>query len=201
MAEATPKRGRGRPALRPDEQRRRLLAAAATLFDAQGFERTRVADIVREAGMSSRSFYEHFASKDDLVAESVLVLGRRFVAQLAAVFRETADPLERIDRGLRAYLDLFAFVPVDLEHLGGAGGQRVREMRREVVREVSDMVIGAIEQARASGHVSRGPDRPTVELLVTGIEGLSFRYFSEGRGAELRALHPVFADLMVRAFL
>ena len=65
------KRPRGRPAIPKEVQRRRLIEAAFRVFERNRYERTSVADIVGEAGMSSRSFYDHFASKEDLVAEIV----------------------------------------------------------------------------------------------------------------------------------
>src|SRR5207248_3318787 len=48
---------------RRGEQRARLLAAAAEIFAAKGYAGARVQDIVARAGMSRRTFYDHF---DDL---------------------------------------------------------------------------------------------------------------------------------------
>lgn len=54
--------------------------------------------------MFSRSFYELFDSKADLVAEVAQQQWQWLSDTLKAVFEETEDPLERIDRGLRTYL-------------------------------------------------------------------------------------------------
>jgi AcrR family transcriptional regulator len=182
-------------------QRQRLLDAATRAFEKNQYEKTRVSDIVKEAGMSSRSFYEFFESKEDLVAEVVQQQGQWLIDTLKAVFVQTEDPLERIDRGLRAYLGLFSVPTIDLDRLAGAAGDRVREARRLYVREITDMVVRELSLAHDSGLVSRVPDRLSVELILTGIEGLSFRYYAAGRGAELVELHPVFLALLVRAFL
>ena len=40
-----------------------------------------------------------------------------------------------------------------------------------------------------------------LELVLTGVEGMAFRYHSEGRQSELRELHPVIRDLLVRVLL
>jgi AcrR family transcriptional regulator len=46
-------------------QRERLLAATAQAVAAQGYGRTNVADIIAAAGVSRRTFYEHFADKEE----------------------------------------------------------------------------------------------------------------------------------------
>ena len=43
------------------------------------------------------------------------------------------------------------------------------------------------------------PLRSEIELVLTGIEGLSFRYYSEGRREELLRLQPTLLQLFLRA--
>jgi AcrR family transcriptional regulator len=193
------KRPRGRPAIPVEVQRQRLIDAALRAIQKSHFDKVSVAQIVREAGMSSRSFYDHFASKDDLVAEIVRDQGRRLLDRLREIFRETKDDRARVERAVRAYLELFPVGTVDLERLGGEAGQRVREVRQTVVTEMTDLVHRQYQHAYERGIVARLPERSEVELLLTGVEGLSFRYYSEGRREELLGLHPVFWRLLLRA--
>lgn len=69
-AGATPSRGgilgsKRRP---PDEARRNILAAADRLFYEQGIGAVGVDAVAEAAGVTKRTLYYHFASKDDLVA-------------------------------------------------------------------------------------------------------------------------------------
>jgi AcrR family transcriptional regulator len=59
------------PTRRGQATRQKLLEAAETAFGEYGYERTRVADIVRLAGVSHGNFYRHFADKD-AVLQAVL---------------------------------------------------------------------------------------------------------------------------------
>jgi len=195
------RRRRGRPAIPREVQRQRLIDAATRAFEKNRYEQTRVSDIVRAAGMSSRSFYEFFDSKEDLVAEVVQQQGKWLTDSLKAVFEQTEDPLERIDRGLDVYLNLFSVPTIDLDRLAGAAGERVREARRLYVRKITDTLVGGLSLAHERGLVSRAPDRLSVELILTGIEGLSFRYYAAGRGAELVELRPALLALLARIFL
>ena len=49
--------------------------AAMTLFVAKGFDETTIEEVAQTAGVSRRSFFRYFASKDDLLAQSVVDYG------------------------------------------------------------------------------------------------------------------------------
>jgi AcrR family transcriptional regulator len=55
-----------------DALRTRLLDAAARVFARQGFEGTKILDIVREAGLSTGAVYGRFRSKHELLREAVV---------------------------------------------------------------------------------------------------------------------------------
>jgi AcrR family transcriptional regulator len=55
-----------------DEIRERLLAAAARVFARQGYEGTKISDIVREADLSTGAVYGRFRSKNDLLRAAVV---------------------------------------------------------------------------------------------------------------------------------
>jgi AcrR family transcriptional regulator len=193
------RRPRGRPPIPRDVQRQRLIDAAFAVVARGNYEKTTVADIVREAGMSSRSFYQHFASKEDMVAEIVEEHGQRFIAQLTDRLNAPADPLAAAERAVSAFLELFPAGAVDLERLGGEGGQRVREVRRKLARAMADLVERWLASLKARGAIERVPERAEIELVLYGIEALSFRYYGEGRREELVALRPLLLRLFLRA--
>lgn len=53
------------------ENRDRILTEAARLFRGKGFEAVSVAEVMKAAGLTHGGFYGHFASKDDLIAQTV----------------------------------------------------------------------------------------------------------------------------------
>jgi len=53
------------------ENRRRILDAASRLFRDKGFDAVSVAEVMKAAGLTHGGFYGHFASKDDLIAQSL----------------------------------------------------------------------------------------------------------------------------------
>ena len=84
----------------------RLLEAGAEVFAAQGFDRTRVDDVVRVARTSRGTFYLYFANKEELLAaladgaaEDLSTL----VGSLGPLSPDAAGEAE-----LRAWLERFA---------------------------------------------------------------------------------------------
>src|SRR5690348_7601622 len=74
-------------------QRRRLLAAMVASIAERGYEETGVADLAEISGVSPRSFYQHFASKEDCFLAAVdgalsLLVERILAAPPAADWRE-----------------------------------------------------------------------------------------------------------------
>lgn len=67
--------------------------AAIELFAAKGFDETTVDEIAEAAGVSRRSFFRYFASKDDLLAQSTLNYGAALTAAIETAPRDSA-PLE-----------------------------------------------------------------------------------------------------------
>jgi len=74
-------------------QRSDLLRAAVRQAGRKGYEGTRVADIVAEAGLSKSTFYEHFSSKEECFVE----LNRRTSSEMLRTAVDTAEAA--IERG------------------------------------------------------------------------------------------------------
>jgi AcrR family transcriptional regulator len=64
--------------------RAELSEVAQDLFLAHGYESTTVDQIATAAGLSKRSFFRYFASKEDLVLDKYELLGDDLVAAIAA---------------------------------------------------------------------------------------------------------------------
>ena len=92
------------PAAAGDELRERLLRAAAAVFARQGYDGTKIMDVVRESGLSTGAVYGRFRSKNDLLREAIVSrsasaarLGPQGVDRVADLIAEgashTTEPL------------------------------------------------------------------------------------------------------------
>jgi AcrR family transcriptional regulator len=89
--------------------RARLLAAARTVFERDGFLNARVADISETAGLSHGSFYHYFDSKEQIFrelaeAQEVSVLTMHKPGEHSP---PDQPPIDRIREGNRHYLEAY----------------------------------------------------------------------------------------------
>ena len=93
---------------RYESERRAIIRAAYRLIGREtGF--VSVQDILEEAGLSTRAFYRHFASKDELILFMYSSDNERVAAAQWAATEETEDPWE----ALRAWVDVSLSVAYD----------------------------------------------------------------------------------------
>lgn len=74
-----------------------LYNAAIDLFAAKGFDETTVEEVAQAAGVSRRSFFRYFSSKDDLLSQSVVSYGRE-LAEAVQHFPRGLSPIEVIEK-------------------------------------------------------------------------------------------------------
>lgn len=88
----------------PQETRARLIDSAVRVFATRGYEGTRVADIARDAGLSSGAIYAHYRSKAELLVDAIRAHGPEEVNRLLAAGDRTT-PLPDILIRLGASLE------------------------------------------------------------------------------------------------
>jgi AcrR family transcriptional regulator len=70
------------------QTRQELITAAMRLFEEKGYEQTTVAEIASAAGVSTKTFFNYFASKDEVLFPH---LSRRIEAAVALIERRGPD--------------------------------------------------------------------------------------------------------------
>jgi AcrR family transcriptional regulator len=120
-----------------ESQRERLLVAMADATAAKGYANVAVADVIERAGVSRRSFYEHFANKEEcfLAAYDAGVEG--LLGAIGEAEEATAGLLEGARAGTEVYLQLLAdnpaFARTFLIEVLGAGPAALE--RRDAVHQ------------------------------------------------------------------
>lgn len=111
---------RRRSKLAPDpDVHRAIVAAASETLREQGVRGLSIAAVLDRAGLSTRAFYRHFETKDQLVAAVFLEIAHVEMRRLRRKMRNAADPVEAVVAWIDGRLDL-AFdenIKSDLRHL------------------------------------------------------------------------------------
>jgi len=154
-----------------DRTRRAILEAAARRFARSGYRRTRIADIIRDVGISPPVFYGHFQTKRQLFIRSFNVFMEWMAGFIEGQLADETDPGLKILSRIRAYFGLQAASENQLwlarfEALqeGGEAAEAAQESLRVIVRHIQDDLCSFRE-----GHGS-GPDIPD-ELAAYSLLG------------------------------
>src|SRR5215510_5757573 len=144
-----------------DARRRQILSAALRAFARQGFHRTTMQNIFREAELSPGAVYRYFSGKDELIAA---IIGEMmgFLGETAALFTELL-PEGRLRRPGEALV--------------------------EVIERYQELKLGTVEErARIFPHLVGEQQRdPQLNAAVrAGIEGLRQSFETLARAAQER---------------
>jgi AcrR family transcriptional regulator len=175
------------------EHRARLLRGMAHSVAGKGYAETTIADIVREASVSRRTFYEHFADK----AECFVALYEAASRGALQVLREAIDPAhgweQQLERAIAAYLASMASNPVLMRTLFieilGLGAEGL-EARRRVNQEIADYMVAVVGGTKVTPQLAMA--------VVGGIHELVLQAIEDGRVDELPQLTAT-ATALVKA--
>lgn len=94
-------------------KRRRMMDAIAELTAAEGYEATKIADIVRRAAVARKTLYDNFDGKEDLFLSAVdsAFNEMRIVVEEACAGTDGSEEADGIVAGLEALLDFIAEHP------------------------------------------------------------------------------------------
>jgi AcrR family transcriptional regulator len=182
-----------------------MLEAMAHAVAAKGYAATTVADVVGGAGVSRKTFYEHFQDKEDcFLAAFDAGVGILVNAVERATLDAEGEWREHIRAGVRAYLSVLAAAPdfartFLIEVL--AAGPHALERRAEVHGRFAQLLKTLHETYRAE-HPDELPKLPDeVFIAVVGaVNELVSDRVRKGRTADLPELEPVISYLQI-AFL
>jgi AcrR family transcriptional regulator len=172
------------------EHRRRLLEGMARAVAAKGYGDTTIADIVREASVSRRTFYQHFSTK----AECLIALYEAASRNALKILRDSIDPQHewqtQVERALAAYLGSMAQNPVLMRTLYieilGLGAEGLAARRRINVA-IADFMLGLVNGQGA--HPEARPLSASMAMAVVGgINELILQFIEQDRVAQLLEL-------------
>jgi AcrR family transcriptional regulator len=171
-------------------QRQRILAAVAEAVSDVGYAAMTVEDIIKAAGVSRRTFYEHFKSKEEAFLVSYDDISAQLMQAVESAFNRTDSFVTRVEDCMRAFLTLLAAEPAYanmciVEVL--VAGQTAIERRNAVMRQFTELIEkGAAEELPKPAR----PPALTSETLVGGVHEVVYSRVLQGKTAELPTLLP-----------
>lgn len=171
--------------------REAIWAAAIDLFAEKGWEETTLDDIVAAAGTSRRTFFRHFESKRDLIAQPIVSYGESLTAAIASCSASSSAA------------ELFHHVVLEV------AGRTVSDPRMRKVmaiaakspaaREAQLSRVAEVQDRIAEAFAQRFRNELTAHVLAAlTLSALSLTYrvwFSRGKKDIASAVETVFSEI------
>lgn len=181
----------------PDPVRQRLIEGFARAVTAHGYAAATIADIVGQARVSKRTFYEHFSDKDDCFLAAYADAGAQIMEAIAAAVDPRAPWTEQIAAAVQAYLAGLEQRPalartflLEIQ----AAGPRALKARRRMHERFAEQIRGFVEEARRRDPSLRPLAPEMASALVGGINELALITVESG-GQRFTALGETAARL------
>jgi AcrR family transcriptional regulator len=163
--------------------RRRLLEGLAASIGERGYRETTIADIVRHARTSKRTFYDQFASKEECFVELLWTGNREMIARIRAAVDPEADWQDQIRQAIDAWVDDIEARPaIMLSWIRElpALGHDVRKVQRRGMAAITDMFI-ELSSSPGFRRAQIAPiTRQMAVLLFGGLRELSALAVEDG---------------------
>jgi AcrR family transcriptional regulator len=181
-------------------QRERLLAGVIAAVSEKGFHETTITEIAAAAGVSRRTFYAYFDSKEECFVsafEEICAHLRTAAAAAAAVRGEWS---EKVAARLGAALEAFAANPrlavVTLIVPPRAGGS-IAALQRDAL----DAALELLTEGMPASPAPDPPSRIARQALIGGVVALIVDQVEAGGGEALGERLPEAAELFLTPFV
>lgn len=208
-SQRAPGRGKYDRSRTPDERHKeqlaRLLEAAGHVFAEMGWADATVEAIVNRAGMSRRTFYEHFDDlKDCLFAFHQKATRRAFRAvEMAVANADTSTRGERLRMGVHGFLGgiaMFPHVAQVIFRVVRAAGPEFEAAHEQMIDRFVKLVQDGVQHAYDRGRSELPPDELRAFALVSAMEAVAMRYVMRGEEAKALEAAPILMDMITRTF-
>jgi AcrR family transcriptional regulator len=195
---------RGRHGLSPEfvahNQRERLIAALAEVVYENGYDKTTVSLIGKQAGVSKADFYKHFETKDECLLAAYDVVFQRIHELTVESCRGRKKWATKVHDALSAQLAFLAGEPA-LAHLllveGLRGGREIYARYQEALQSFVPLLNAGAPSGQRAGPRPAGTD----EAVIGGIASLLGGRVLAGEAGELEQLLPAVVEFALTPYL
>jgi AcrR family transcriptional regulator len=176
--------------------RDRLVEGLGASIGERGYRDTTVADIVRHARTSKRTFYEQFASKEECLIELLRRNNEDLIANIQAAVDREADWQEQIRQASIAYVDHIGSRPaITLSWIREAPalGIVARPLNRVAMEALTDMLVNLTDSPGFRRADLPPISRPLALILLGGLRELTALFVEDDRDVQGIVEHAIAA--------
>ncbi len=156
---------------------------------ANGYQATTVADVIALAGLSRKTFYEHFANKQECLLATYDLVAEESMRRVELAYREAEGWPQRVEAAIRALFEAAVENPgalrLSVAEIAAAGPAGIERRERSMAR-YEHFIRDALQLAPGNGTVSD----TVLKAVIGGLNRILYRRVLRGESAKLLALVP-----------
>lgn len=171
--------------------RTRILESLETCLDAKSFRDITLTDIAAAAHISRRTFYEHFANKDECLLALSEETSAHIMKAILTSFSGADSWEDKVEKISHAYLQEIQKKTVLMRALYielGALGLEGQELRRKIADIFADFLCNQVKMHILKGDSLREISHDVGVILVSGINQLILNRLLDDNKARLTDL-------------
>jgi AcrR family transcriptional regulator len=174
------RRPRKKRAERSEEIRKAIFLAAARVVGRHGYADASISKITTAAKVAHGTFYNYFASRQDLFEQLLPALGEMLLAHVTKEVAPISDGFAREEKRLEAWFDFLQIHP-EFYRILNEGEVFVPTAYRRHVEGFGSGYLRSLQRAKQRGQIENFTDdelEPIAYVLLAARAYLSFRYMS-----------------------
>jgi TetR/AcrR family transcriptional repressor of nem operon len=186
--------GKGRIITKGEQTRRRIVEAAAPIFNKRGYDGTSLSDLMAATGLRKGGIYRHFSSKEELAAEAFDYTWEAAWNARLLHLDEKANALDKLNQLITNFIDHRSPVPGGCPVLNTAvdaddGNPVLRSHAAKALRSWLSRLQAIVELAREQGEAKPEVDSKAVaSVIVASLEGALMMSRLQRNDAPLRTI-------------
>lgn len=172
--------------------------ALAELTAEQGYEATKISDIVKRAGVARKTLYDNFEGKEEVFLAAFDIARDEVLRRVEEGGADVeGDWEERLEGGLAAFLGFVAEQPT----LAQMCMIEALSATPETARRYEDALTTFVELTRQTLPDDKGLPDTIAETLVGGVAWIVYQQIRRGEAERAEDLLPELTDFMTAPYL
>jgi TetR/AcrR family transcriptional regulator, cholesterol catabolism regulator len=184
--------------------RDRIIETSLRLFEAHGFHRVTVDQIVKESETSKGGFYHNFKSKDELL----YVIHDHFISYVLEKGQEAYEqwntPAERLHAIIKSFVMMFDFYKSEVTvfyqentYLAPENFENIK-VKRDRYQE---LIFKAIEDGIECGEFRKELPVPIISMAIFGMVNWIYKWYQKSGRYSVEEIADIYADIILHSVL
>jgi AcrR family transcriptional regulator len=186
---------------------KKIIAAALTVFERNGFQATSLEQIAAQAGMGKSTLYDYFKSKEELFIASIEEASDQWFGIIEQISSRSSKPIERLELVAESVLgfaesekinDQRLFIEILMQTIMAGGvfyqrGDIIRMLHKRIIRLITDILLEGVSHGHLRPEIASQAEKFAINFLGY-LDGMKYYALVASDYIDVRAQIRLFME-------